>query len=120
MARVLTTTKSLTTPQKVNIGAGTADFVPLAADASLKNYVVYNEKLILIVYNPVGGSTYTVTVDGVADELGRTGSITTYSLAAGDFVILGPFPSEVFKQADGTITFEASNNAVLFAAIVLP
>lgn len=73
---------------------------------------------ILVVQN-TGASPYTVTITSVA-YLGRTGDITTYSLAAGDIAIFGPFDPRGWNQTDGMVYAVGSNASVKFAVIALP
>ncbi len=72
---------------------------------------------ILLVKNG-GASPYTVTISSVA-YLGRTGDITTYSLAAGDIAVFGPFDPKGWNQADGMVYVVGSNASVTFAVIRL-
>jgi hypothetical protein len=73
---------------------------------------------VLMVQNS-GASPYTVTITSVA-YLGRVGDITTYSLAAGEFAIFGPFDPKGWNQADGQVYVAGSNALVKFAVIQLP
>jgi len=90
-----------------------------AADATNKEDVVCTGAEIVIAHN-TGGSAYTVTVTSVADSRGRTGNVSTYSLAADDYAVFGPFDTEGWIQADGKLYFEASNAAVKFGVVKLP
>lgn len=73
---------------------------------------------VLFVWN-TGASPYTVTISSVA-YLGRVGDITTYSLAAGDIAVFGPFDPKGWNQADGQVYCVGSNAAVKFAVVQLP
>jgi hypothetical protein len=76
-------------------------------------------KTILIARNANAGSQ-TITVTSVADQQGRTGDITTYSLAAGAIVALGPFQTEGWRQSDGNLYAVASHIDVKFSVLYLP
>jgi len=101
------------------LGAGAADVTFTAADAVNFNNFVSTGRELLLVNNP-SGSAYTVTVHSVADPLGRTGDITTYSVGAGKTSMLGPFLQPGWLQSDGTVWVDASNAALLLAVVRLP
>lgn len=101
------------------IAATGADFVFTAADASNGNSFVSTGRELLLVQNS-GASPYTVTISSVADNLQRTGDITTYSVGAGLFSMFGPFSQPGWKQTDGTVHVTASNAAIKFAVVRLP
>lgn len=103
------------------IGAGEADFT-LAAGNTDGNYFTCTGREIIIIYNPAGGSTYTVTVTSVADEKGRSGNLTSYSMAAGDYVVL-PMAltnAQGWKDTSGRVNITVNNAAVLVAVLRLP
>lgn len=108
---------------------GSFPTLPLSADSADMAFAVagtYTDgegwantgREVLIAYNS-GASPYTVTISSVA-YLGRTGDITAYSLAAGEFAIFGPFDPRGWNQADGQVYVVGSNAAVKFAVIQLP
>jgi hypothetical protein len=101
------------------ITAGAATLVETAADASNKNQFPASGNDLVIAHNTGVGSA-TVTVTSVADAYNRTGNITTYSLDAGDVVILGPFKRHGWAQTDGMIQLEASSSDVKFGVLALP
>lgn len=98
--------------------AGAADLTMTAADATNKEQVAITGQELVIAHN-TGASAYTVTISSVADDQGRTGDVATYSLAAGDYAIFGPFGLEGWKQTDGKLYFEASNASVKFGVVRL-
>ena len=104
------------------ISAGNLDFTLAAGDAANGNKFACTGKEILIAYNSDGVNPYTITINSVADEKGRSGSITAYSLAAGDYIIWtgGLTNSKGWRQTDGTITLSVENAAITLAAIRLP
>lgn len=104
------------------VSAGTLDYTYAAGDVAGSTFTCTGRELLLI-SNPAGGSTYTVTITSTVDEKNRTGDITSYSMAAGDFVVWtgGLTNSPGWKNSStGIITVTVSNAAVLLAVIVLP
>lgn len=104
------------------VTAGVLDYTYAAADVTGSTFACTGRELLLI-YNPVGGATYTVTITGTTDEKNRSGAISAYSMAAGDYVVWtgGLTNSAGWKDSStGLITVTANNAAVLLAVIVLP
>jgi len=118
MARTAITSRNLLGTKSNLYTAGAADLTMTAADVGNKQLATASGKDLIFVEN-TGGSPSTVTFTSVADGLGRTGDITTYSLAAGTVAVFGPFGNEGWTQPDGKLYFEASNAAVKFAVIQL-
>jgi hypothetical protein len=102
------------------VGAGAADFT-FAAGATSTDTFACTGRQILLAYNS-GASPYTVTISSVSDEQNRSGDITTYSLAAGDYAVfgIGLTNSPGWKQTDGTIIVDVENAAVKWAVLTLP
>jgi hypothetical protein len=61
-----------------------------------------------------------VTIDAAQDGAGRDGAITTYSLAADDVAIFGPFPTAYYRQTDDKLHINTSDDNVQLAIIKLP
>lgn len=99
--------------------ANIADVPMTAADVANKNDVVAVECQLVIAHN-TGGSAYTVTFTSTNDPWGRSGSITAYSIGAGEYAVFGPFSLDGWVQSDGRLYFEASNAAVKFGVVNLP
>lgn len=100
--------------------AGALTLTWTAADTSNNNMADLTGKEIILAWNTHASSAYTVTVTSVADRNGRTGDITTYSLAAGEIALIGPVPTEGFQQTGtdkGKIYLAASNASVKFAIV---
>lgn len=109
-------------PPTILAGSPAADALDItwtAADSSNGNAVTLTGNEVVLAWNTHASTAYTVTVSTVADELGRTGDITAYSLAAGDIAWVGPIPSRGFAQTDGKLYLSANNAAVKFAVIKL-
>lgn len=100
------------------VSADSLDLTFTAADTVNKNQFASSGNDLVIVQNS-GASPYTFTLTSVADAQKRTGDITTYSLAAGEFCVVGPLTKAGWMQADGQIYIEGSNVAVKFAVIAL-
>lgn len=105
----------------VSYSAGDLHFTMAAADVAGNTFVCSGREIVII-SNPAGGSTYTVTVTSVADEKGRTGNVTSYSMAAGAYVVLpmGLTNSQGWQSSARVITITANNAAVLIAVLRLP
>lgn len=65
-----------------------------------------------------GASSYTFTVTSAPDPQGRTGDITTYSVAAG---AIAAFRVKMlgWVQSDGKVYLQGSNTALKFAIVAL-
>jgi hypothetical protein len=98
--------------------AGVADLTMTTADTVNKEDVVLTGNELIVAHNTNAGAQ-TVTVSSVVDEMGRTGDITTYSLAADDYAIFGPFGTEGWRQTGGKLHFEASHADVKLGVVKL-
>ena len=77
---------------------------------------------VLLAWNS-GASPYTVTIASQVDEKNRTGDITSYSLAAGEFLYFtgGMTLAPGWRNVStGLITITPSNAAVKWAVLKLP
>lgn len=108
------------TPPFGTITAGSADVVFTAGDVG-GDTIACTGREIIIAFNS-GASAYTITVSSVADEKGRTGDISAYSLAAGDYVALGVglTNSQGWKNSSGNIAVSVSNAAIKWMVLRLP
>ena len=116
-ARVTMTAQS---PPTILAGSPAADALDIAftaADATNKQEVVLTGNEILVFWNTHASTAYTVTINTVADSLGRTGDVTAYSLAAGEIGWYGPIPTGGYAQSNGKLYFEANNASVKFAVL---
>jgi len=98
--------------------AGAADLTMTAADVANKESVTMTGNELVIAHN-TGVGAQTVTVSSVVDDQGRTGDISTYSLAADDYAVFGPFGTEGWRQSDGALYFEADSADVKFGVVKL-
>jgi len=90
-----------------------------AADASNLNAFVANGNDLIIAHN-TGASTQTITITSTADPYGRSGSITTENITAGQYKIYGPYSLIGWVQTDGKIYLAASHADVKFGVVTLP
>ena len=95
----------------VVVAPGGREIVYTALDFTNGNYAYLSggEMLLVRGYG-------TLTVDSVADGLGREGDLTltlpqptSDPLVLEQFHILGPFPTEGFKQSNGSLWFNGSS-----------
>jgi hypothetical protein len=92
-----------------------------AADATNGNYFVMTGQELVLVQNSHAVTSYTWTLTSVANTRGRTKDITTESVAAGVWKIVGPFTSkDGWMQPGGSCLISGSNAAIKFGVIVLP
>jgi hypothetical protein len=121
MAETALTVQELKAPFD-DISAGDLDFTQAAADVANGNKFTCTGRELIFAENTDGANPYTVTVTSVPDEKNRSEDITTYSLAAGDKIMIavGLTNAKGWKQTDGTILISASNLAIEFAVLRLP
>lgn len=105
-----------------SISANGADFTFAACDVGNGNHFASTGHELLLVQNSDGSNPYTVTITSVADDKGRTGHITNYSLAAGEFAAFtcGMTDESGWRQENGTILVSGSNAAIKLAVLKLP
>lgn len=98
------------------ISANGADVALTAADATNKQEATITGRELILAYNSDSGA-HTVTFTSIADDLGRTGDITSYSVGAGEFALFGPFTLKGWQQSNGKVYFEANDATVKFLVI---
>ena len=118
MARQTHTAFTALGPNSDDYTAGAADITMLACDAANYDEVVHDGAILLVVHN-TGAGAQTLTIESVVDDRGRTGNITTYSLAADDHAVFGPFDLEGWEQTGGQLYFTASHAEVEVAVVSL-
>jgi hypothetical protein len=98
------------------ITAGSLAITFTACDATNGNSFTSTGREVLLIFNS-GGSTYTVTVNSVADQLNRLDtSLTAYSLSAGAYAAV-QMKNLTGWQSSGSISMTCTNAAVKFAVI---
>ena len=101
--------------------ANSADFTYAAttgAGGDAGNEFVSSGNDILIARNDDVGAQ-TITFSSVEDPYGLVDDITTYSIGAGEYAIIGPLKVIPWRQADGNVYFETSDAGILVAVIAL-
>ena len=88
-----------------------------AADVANGNSFVATNNDLVLAWND-SATPYTVTITSTLLN-GRTGTITTQSIAADAHLIFGPMNVSGWQQATGLIHVSASNAAVKFGIINL-
>lgn len=102
------------------VTANSADITFTAAGASFADgagFTLTGGEILLVKNDNVGAQT--VTISSVADDLKRTGDITTYSIGAGEVAAFGPFELKGWRQSDGKLHVAASAADVSFAVLKL-
>lgn len=89
-----------------------------AADTGNSNQFTATGNDLVVIHN-TGGSDYTFTITSVADPYGRAKDITTETIAANTYKIVGPLQITGWQQTDGKIYLSASNAAVKFGIVAL-
>lgn len=90
-----------------------------AADVANGNHFVHTGKEILLARNDdVGPQTVTVTSEN--DPQGRTGDITTDSIAASAYATYQKFPVSGWRNTAGNIVIAASDANIFLAVLQLP
>ena len=118
MARTAITTASIRelVPQHTTVGAGDADLDNEAGDDVDGNEVDCTGRDLVVVEN-TDASPQTVTFTAAPDEIGRSGEITAYSVAAGAIAIFGPFATAGWRQTDGKLYIDVSD-ALVFLGVL--
>lgn len=88
-----------------------------AADATNKEQFVITERDILVIWNTHASTTYTYTITGVADTMGRTVDIGPTNLIAGAMVALRPGLEGFAQATTNYLYFEANNAAIKYAVL---
>jgi len=102
------------------VAANSLDVPFAAADVANKQSTPLTGKEIVIAHN-TDVSARTVTFTSVADgRLKRTGDLGPYTMQADEKLAFYFADLEGWRQADGSLYFEADNAAVKFAVLRLP
>lgn len=121
MARVTLTPQSLLGPfPSLPVSANALDITFAAADATNKEQFALTGREILVAQN-TGAGARTITITSVADNKGRTGDISTYSIGAGETAVFSFFGDVTgWLQSDGMVYIEAEHAEVEWAVLRLP
>lgn len=90
----------------------------LTGDPTNQHQILHVGRPVMLLARNSGGAPYTVTVDSTPDiHSGRTGDISTESVAAGATRVFGPFDANGWAYPTGYIHVDVENAALLLAAI---
>jgi hypothetical protein len=105
-------------PYPGTVAANALDFVFTTADSVNFDQFNFTGRELIIVRNSTGG-TLTVTFESAADERGRLGDITTYSLSTLEFAVfwVGSLPG--WNNA-GQFFLRSSASTMDYAIIKIP
>jgi hypothetical protein len=104
--------------QNLNVPADSADITFDAGD-DVNGNAVQNAGNELVLVNNTGGGAGTITFTAAPDSIGRTGSISAYSVGAGEIAVFGPFPTSQWRQSDGMLYINVSA-ATMELAVLRP
>jgi|SRR5215467_2605480 len=99
------------------ITAGSLQFTFTTAADTSGFTVPVSGKEFIILWNS-GASPFTVTISGARDPYGFQQDLTTYSLAAGDFVVLPAATQQLYALSSGVLTITISNVGIKCAALL--
>ena len=86
MARALLTSTTVPEAESVVVAPNAADCTINTSNQSDGNYFVWTGKQTILAIN-TNGAPQTITIDADATSDGRDGSITTYSIGAGEIAV---------------------------------
>lgn len=116
MARQQHTPKNTIGSKASAYTANAADLTMTAADAGLFEAFGFSGGDTVIFAHNTGASARDITLTGIADENGRTITVT-YSLGVGEYAVFGPFALDGWMQADGDFYFAAAHADVKFGVV---
>lgn len=100
------------------VAADSLDLAMAAADVANMNQFAASGNDVIFIHN-TGGSPYTVTITSAVDPYNRTQDITTYSVGAGEYAVIGPLKLPGWVQTDGKVYLQASNASVKFGIVAI-
>lgn len=116
MARTTLTPILAKGPNPGTVAADSLDFAFASSDSSNGNdFAASGNDLIL--WQNTDVSARTITIASVADNLGRTGDVTTYSVGAGEFGCFYVGAGNGWQQSTGKVNINTSN--ALLKVVVL-
>jgi hypothetical protein len=101
------------------VAADSLDYTYSAGDNVNGNYFVATGRELVLVRNTAGGAG-TITFTSVADERGRKGDITTYSVGAGEFAMYWFGALTGWAQTGSQIYIDTSASTMTIAVIRIP
>jgi hypothetical protein len=114
------TVQTIKTPW-ATISANGADYTYAAGTVTDGDTFVCTGREILLVKNDNVAAKY-ITITSVDDETNRAGSITTYSIGAGEFAVfgIGLTNAKGWKSTAGTVRITVEHADVKVAVLRLP
>lgn len=116
------TTQTIRAPFAATPTAGQLHFT-FAAGATGGDTITVTGREVIIAYNSHATTAYTFTITSQVDGQNRTGDITTYSLAAGEFAVFSGALTNApgWKNVStGLLSVAVSNAAIKWAILQLP
>ena len=101
------------------VAANALDITETVADVGNLNQFTFTGKELIIVRN-VNAGAQTVTLTSAADDKGRTGDITAFSLGAGEMAAFLATQLTGWAQSDGKFYLAGSHADIKFAILRLP
>lgn len=108
-----TAIKTVKGPNPGTVNAGDLTVTPAAADVANGNSFVPAPNDVLHVINTHASSPFTFTLTSAPDERGRLGTITAYSLAAGEIATFN-YGDLIGWSQSGVMFLDATNAAIKF------
>lgn len=102
-------------PYPGTVSAGELDFSWTAGSIVSTTFSCTGNELLLVHNTSVSAATF--TLNSVADEYGRTGDISEYSLAAGDYAAFKITNTVGWRNSSGIATMSVSDASVEVALL---
>lgn len=118
MARTAITPVTPVGPYPASVAANALDVAFTTGDATNDNSVAIGRRALVLMTN-TDASAHTVTIASAADEYGRTGDITDYSIGAGEFAAFLIEPKG-WRQTDGTVHIDPDTTDIDILVFDLP
>ena len=119
MARTALASVAPKGPYPGTISANLLDITFTACDASNGNTTPFVGNRMLAVWRNSGAGARTITFTSVADAQGRLGTITAFSIGAGEYGMF-IFERAGWQQTDNAIYTDAEHAEVLIAFAQIP
>jgi hypothetical protein len=97
--------------QPLTVVADSADLVWTDSDSGDGMQFTASGKDILLVRNDEV-SAQTVTITTADDDIGRSGEVDAYSVGAGEIAVFGMFNTQHWRQTDGMVYVDMSDDGV--------
>lgn len=101
------------------VAANALDVTEQVADVANMNQFTFTGKELIIVRN-INAAAQTFTLTSVADEFGRTGDVTAFSLGAGEMAVFLATSLKGWQQSDGKFYLQGAHADIKFTILRLP